>query len=115
MSQLTLKRFIILIAIVVTVLLLTWVFGTNDVSYRNKDYSLRVDEYGLMLFNNGGGDFQINKALKKDDIYLLRMYEYQGRKTMWVKMSGDKRLIDIDSNKIVYSNYVEINPLELGE
>ena len=106
------KIFFYIVLTVVLYFVVNRYLHRNEVWYNNKIYELRNDEFGVMLFNEGAGDFSISRAFEKNNVIYIQLYKFQGRKIFWVKLK-DKILIDVNISNVKLSNMNEIKTTDL--
>ena len=108
---------------ILTTIVLVGIFGyvvyhmleKKSVEYRGKQFEFRNDEFGVMLFNsNNGGEFKVTEVYESDSNYLLKIYEFQIRKSFWVKLEKDI-ITNIDSTNYNFSKYTYTTPISLVE
>lgn len=82
-------------------------FNRNKVEYHGEIYEIRNDEFGIMLFEGGSGDYSVTKAYRENNTVYIKLYKYQGRNYLWVRMNN-RILYDIDSSAYDFSKFKEI-------
>lgn len=104
----------IIIVVIISSILVVFYLRKDKIEYQNKTYELRYDELGMMLFDGTAGNFSIKEAYtnKGQDTLVLRMYKFQGKRTLWVELVN-KKMVDIDTVKIDFSELKKIAPIDI--